>query len=79
MEVGSCVVVPFLDFHVLSLRGLVLPMVGSCVTTLGQVSFWAWYSIGKRDSTIDDEGILVTSIFFPLPLSSGAGSCVATF
>lgn len=79
VEVGSSVITLAPDCHVLSLGSLVLPMVGSCVATLGPVIFVVGCVTGNKDIDIDDEEILVTSIFRPLPLSLGAGSCVATF
>ena len=56
-----------------------LRRVGSCVTTLGIVTFVVGGVTDDKDIDVDDEGILVTSISFPLPLSLRAGSCVATF
>ena len=57
---------------------LVLPMVGSYVTTLGLVILVVC-DTGSKDIDVDDEGILVTSIIFPLTLSIRPGSCVSTF
>ena len=64
---------------VLFLGRLVLLMVGPCVTTLGLVTFVVGGVAGDKDIDVDDEGILVTSISFPLPLSLRASSCVSTF
>ena len=58
---------------------VVLPMVGSCVTTLGLVTLVVVYDTGKKDIDVDDEGILVASIIFPLPLFLRVGSCVSFF
>ena len=79
MEVGSCVTALVSMCWALSLGRLVLPMVGSCVATLGPVTFVVKCVTGNKDIDVDDEGILMTSIFFPLPLSLRVGSCVATF
>ena len=79
MEVGSCVTILLFSYPLLSLGGLVLPMVGSCGATLGPVTFLTWYFIGNKHRDVDDEGIFMTSMFFPLLLSYGAGSCVANF
>ena len=38
VEVGSCVIALVHECHVFSLERVVLPMVGSCVTTLGLVT-----------------------------------------
>lgn len=68
VEVGSFVT-PLAPVHcVLSLGRLGLPMVGSCVTTLGLVTFVVGSDTSNKDIDVNDEGILVTSIFFPLPL-----------
>ena len=58
---------------------LVLPMVGSCGTTLGLVTLVIGCDIGTKDVDVDDEGTLVTSIILPLPLSNRVGSYVSTF
>ena len=79
VEVGSCVSALIPMHCVLSLGRLVLPMVGSCVTTLGPVTFVVGSVTSNKHIDVDDEGILVTSTFFPLPLSLRARSCVATF
>ena len=55
-EVGSCVSVSLPTCYVSFLEGLVLPMVGSCVTTLGLVTLVVVCNIGKKDIDVDDEG-----------------------
>ena len=71
--------VPVPTYCVSSLGRLVLPRVGSCVTTLCPIILVVEGVTGNKDIDVDDEGTLVTSIFFGLPLSLRAGSCVATF
>ena len=79
VEVDSCVFVSFPTCCVSFLEGLVLPTVGSCVTTLGIVILVVGCDFGKKDVDTEDEGTLVTSTILPLPLSIRAGSCVSTF
>ena len=57
----------------------VLPMVGSCVTTLGLITHAVTHVFGERDIDVDDDGIFVTSIILPFPLFFRAGSCGSTF
>ena len=79
LEVGSCVSAPFPTCCVSFFGRLVLPIGGSCVTTLGLVALVVICDSGKKDIDIDEEGTLVTSIILPLPLSIRVGSCVSTF
>ena len=54
--------------------GLVLPTVGSCVSTLGLITHVLVGVLGKKGMDVDDDGMLVTSNIFPLPLSFRVGS-----
>ena len=74
VEVGSCVSAPFPMYFVSSFGRLVLSLVGSCMTTVGSVTREVVCVTGDKDIDVDDEGILVTSISFPLPLCLRAGS-----
>ena len=58
---------------------LVLTMVGSCVNAVDSVTLDVESVIDDKDIDVDNEGILVTSISFPLPLSLRARSCTFTF
>ena len=61
------------------MRWLVLPTVGSCVTTLGLTAHAVVDVLGIRVIDVDDDGMFVTSITLPFPLSFRAGSCGSTF
>ena len=58
---------------------LVLHLVVSYVTTLGLSTHVVTCVFGERDIDVDDDGMFVTSIILPFPLSFRAGSCGSTF
>ena len=68
MEVGSCVSTFTLTFSLSSFFALVLPTVGSCVTTLSLIVFLVLYCFGDKGGDVFDEEVaFVVSHMFTFP------------
>ena len=78
VEVGSCITALVPSRCVSLLKPWIFTKAGSCVTTLGLITHAICNGLGKKVMDVEVDELWVTSTILPLPLSLGAGSCVAT-